>query len=230
MNDLTENTLPRHEGPWSESARAGAAERDVLLDASLLLRTVRVPLVLLRPDLRIETANHPFHEAFAGVPGAIQGRAFWELGSTHPERMRLRDRLETVLVDKTAIRELEVQAAFPVAGVRQVRIDALPVERAGLPGPSLLVFLEDVTPCRHETLPALDRGNEPMARLVGELRYPLAPMIVALDVLRRRCPADPVVQRQREVIERQVREMARLIDELVDGSQPGAAREPAFRL
>jgi signal transduction histidine kinase len=55
-------------------------------------------------------------------------------------------------------------------------------------------------------------------------------MIVALEVLRRRSPADPVVHRQREVIERQVREMARLIDELVDSSHPSAAREPAFRL
>jgi len=230
MDDLTESTLPRNQGLWAEPERGDAAERDVVVDASLLLRTVRVPLVLLREDLRIETANTSFHEAFAGTPEAIQGRAFWELGSTSTDRMRLRDRLEKALAEETAVRDLEIEAAFPMAGVRRVRIDGLPVERAGRRGPSLLLFLEDVTSPRNEAFPARDRSNEALARLADELRYPLAPMIVALDVLRRRSPADPVLQRQREVIERQVREMAQLIDELVDNSQPSAAREPAFRL
>jgi hypothetical protein len=55
-------------------------------------------------------------------------------------------------------------------------------------------------------------------------------MILALDVLRLRGSADPVLQHQREVLERQVRQMARLIDELCEECGPRATSRVALRL
>ncbi|MBO0697194.1 MAG: PAS domain S-box protein, partial [Zavarzinella sp.] len=55
-----------------------------------------------------------------------------------------------------------------------------------------------------------------LAMLAHELRNPLAPVLNAVQVIRLRGPADPVLNQQREVIERQVGQMKRLLDDLLD--------------
>jgi signal transduction histidine kinase len=61
--------------------------------------------------------------------------------------------------------------------------------------------------------------NEFLAILAHELRNPLAPIRNAVRVLRVRTPKDPELQWGREVIERQVDCLARLIDDLLDVSR-----------
>jgi signal transduction histidine kinase/CheY-like chemotaxis protein len=60
------------------------------------------------------------------------------------------------------------------------------------------------------------RKDQFLAMLAHELRNPLAPVQSAVDVIRARNVADPVVRRAREVIERQVRHLAHLLDDLLD--------------
>ena len=60
------------------------------------------------------------------------------------------------------------------------------------------------------------RKNEFLAMLAHELRNPLAPVRNAVELLRQLGPADNVLQRQREIIDRQVSHMARLLDDLLD--------------
>lgn len=60
------------------------------------------------------------------------------------------------------------------------------------------------------------RKDEFLAMLGHELRNPLAPIMNALAVLRRLGPADPTVQRLQEMMERQARQLARLVDDLLD--------------
>ena len=64
------------------------------------------------------------------------------------------------------------------------------------------------------------RKNEFLATLAHELRNPLAPISNAVQALRRRGADDAgVVQASSEVLERQVRQMSRLVDDLVDMSR-----------
>ena len=60
------------------------------------------------------------------------------------------------------------------------------------------------------------RKDEFLATLAHELRNPLAPVRNATHILRARMPAAPELQWARDVIERQVTQMARLIDDLMD--------------
>jgi signal transduction histidine kinase/CheY-like chemotaxis protein len=60
------------------------------------------------------------------------------------------------------------------------------------------------------------RKDEFLATLAHELRNPLAPITNSLHILRARAPADPEVVWARDVVERQVRHMARLLDDLLD--------------
>ena len=65
-------------------------------------------------------------------------------------------------------------------------------------------------------LEASRRKDEFLAMLAHELRNPLAPIRTALEVIRRIAPPEPKVRWASEIVIRQVRQMTRLIDELLD--------------
>jgi two-component system CheB/CheR fusion protein len=58
-----------------------------------------------------------------------------------------------------------------------------------------------------------------LAMLAHELRNPLAPILNATHVLRLRSGADPIVAQQRDVIDRQVGQLKRLLDDLLDAAR-----------
>jgi signal transduction histidine kinase/CheY-like chemotaxis protein len=70
-----------------------------------------------------------------------------------------------------------------------------------------------------ESQEAIRRRDEFLAMLAHELRNPLAPILNATQVMARRGLADGVLQRARDVIERQGRHMSRLLDDLLDISR-----------
>jgi signal transduction histidine kinase len=63
------------------------------------------------------------------------------------------------------------------------------------------------------------RKDEFLAMLAHELRNPLAPLSNALHVLGQRGGADPAFRQGREMMERQVRHLARIVDDLLDVSR-----------
>ncbi|MCC2668654.1 MAG: domain S-box, partial [Armatimonadetes bacterium] len=63
------------------------------------------------------------------------------------------------------------------------------------------------------------RKNEFLAMLGHELRNPLAPIMNSVEMIRLREGQSPEVDRARVVIERQIRHMARLVDDLLDVSR-----------
>jgi PAS domain S-box-containing protein len=63
------------------------------------------------------------------------------------------------------------------------------------------------------------RKDEFVATLAHELRNPMAPIRQAMHVIRMFATADPTVKRAREIVERQVTHMVRLVDDLLDVSR-----------
>jgi signal transduction histidine kinase len=73
---------------------------------------------------------------------------------------------------------------------------------------------------REQALREADRRkDEFLATLAHELRNPLAPIRNAVQLLSRQGPADSALQSARQMIDRQVRHMVRLIDDLLDVSR-----------
>jgi len=85
-----------------------------------------------------------------------------------------------------------------------------------------VAVVTDITERKHveESLHELDRRkNEFLATLAHELRNPLAPVLNATQIMRFAGPASPEVEYARDVIERQLQHMTRLIDDLLDVSR-----------
>jgi PAS domain S-box-containing protein len=68
------------------------------------------------------------------------------------------------------------------------------------------------------------RKDEFLATLAHELRNPLAPIRNALGVLKLKGPPTPEVHWARDVIDRQLQQMTRLIDDLLDTSRIGTGK------
>jgi PAS domain S-box-containing protein len=68
------------------------------------------------------------------------------------------------------------------------------------------------------------RKNEFLATLAHELRNPLAPISNAVQVLRRRNVEDRAVESSAQLLERQVAQMSRLVDDLIDMSRITSGR------
>ncbi len=85
--------------------------------------------------------------------------------------------------------------------------------------------LEDLLRRRNQELATADRQkDEFLAMLAHELRNPLAPIRNALHVMKQAGIKDARVERVWDVAERQVRHMARLLDDLLDMSRVSRGR------
>jgi two-component system CheB/CheR fusion protein len=77
--------------------------------------------------------------------------------------------------------------------------------------------LEETLRRRAEALASADRAkNEFLAMLAHELRNPLAAMRAASDVLARSKTVPPILNRTREIMDRQMHNMTRMVDDLLD--------------
>jgi signal transduction histidine kinase/CheY-like chemotaxis protein len=64
-----------------------------------------------------------------------------------------------------------------------------------------------------------DRKDEFLAMLAHELRNPLSPLVNSVEILRRVDRSGPIAQRQIEVMGRQLAQLTRLVDDLLDVSR-----------
>ncbi len=68
------------------------------------------------------------------------------------------------------------------------------------------------------------RKDKFLAMLSHELRNPLAPILTALHVMQQEQTANPVQQHARTIVERQVRQLSRLVDDLLEASRLTAGK------
>lgn len=89
-------------------------------------------------------------------------------------------------------------------------------------GPGRLVVLQDVTArvvLEQEVRAAATAKDAFLTMLAHELRNPLAPILTSLELLTLTADLQPAAARARAIIERQVRHLARIVDDLLDESR-----------
>jgi PAS domain S-box-containing protein len=73
------------------------------------------------------------------------------------------------------------------------------------------------------------RKDEFLSMLAHELRNPLAPIVTAAEMIRLVVPAHPMLDRYRAIIDRQARNLARIVDDLLDVSRITRGTTPLRR-
>jgi two-component system CheB/CheR fusion protein len=121
-------------------------------------------------------------------------------------------------VRTTLPRSQEVLAVLECFSDQTLEPDADLLEMVGTIGSQIGQFIQRRR--RDEALQLADRRkDEFLATLAHELRNPLAPIRNSVQIMSLRGLHDPQLQWARDVIERQVKQMARLVDDLLDISR-----------
>ena len=203
------------DGPMRESVvvggRAGVVERP----ASVLDATIRATLVsAMRGRRRVDLSA----EQLAGLgtlderdPSRLEvSELEWRAVSAVP--LLSGDRLHGVLLLAASRRSQQLD--WSILGDLAARA-ATALENARLYESLQLEIVERRT-AEAELQEASRRKDEFLAMLSHELRNPLAPIRTALEVIRRIAPPDPKLAWASDIMVRQLRQLTRLVEELLD--------------
>ncbi|MDD4998262.1 MAG: sigma 54-interacting transcriptional regulator, partial [Syntrophales bacterium] len=113
--------------------------------AESIVETIREPLIVLTPDLRVITANHSFYRTFQVTPEETEGRFVYSLSDHAWDIPSLRELLEKIVPHNTQFNDFEVDHEFPVIGRRTMLLNARRVYREGRGTDMILLALEDIT-------------------------------------------------------------------------------------
>jgi PAS domain S-box-containing protein len=202
------------------------------LDKSLafaddIIATLREPFIVLDRHLRIKTANRAFYADFQVTPEDTENCLLFELGDGQWDIPRLRAVLGEVLSSKSPIRDFEVEHSFATLGRKTILVNARSFPSDSANPELILLAVEDVSNLREraDELTEADRHkNEFLAILAHELRNPLAPIRNALQILRLTGTSAESLQTASEMMERQVGQMVRLVDDLLDVSRVSSGK------
>ena len=204
---------------------AALAQRDRMLRGAPMAAAL-----LLGPDFRFQLANRRYCELMgrADLEGQAFGAAFPELRDS--DIMRL---LEQGSATSLEVDELRVELAGAGGGCEErfLKLSLEPLNTTPGEEQGVILVAVDVTEEvrsrrslerahaeREQLLVELTAANrtkdEFLAMLGHELRNPLSPIVTALQLMRMR--GETGAAREREIIERQVDHLVRLVDDLMD--------------
>jgi len=201
-----------------------------------IVNTIGQPLVVLAATLKVQTANRAFYETFRVSRTDTEGVDLDVLGNGQWAVPGLRDALNDVVTKGTELQAFEVDAEFPGIGRRTMLLNARRLARAKSTAPLVLLGIEDVTERRRAEAAvvaseqraralaaeaqAANRGkDEFLATVSHELRTPLTAMLGWTRLLRMGTLGTEAAKRALETIERNVRNQAQLIEDLLDVSR-----------
>ena len=172
------------------------------------------------PDGYHDYFNRQWYE-FTGVPsGSTDGEA-WN-GMFHPEDQPRAGEVWRHSLETAESYEIEYRLRHRSGEYRWVLGRALPVRNEQgqiVRWMGTCTDIHEQKQVRDELLAANRRKDDFLAMLAHELRNPLAPISTATHLLKA-APADPArVRRSADIIDRQVRHMTELVDDLLDVSR-----------
>ena len=92
--------------------------------AENVIATVKEPLIVLDPELRVVSANRSFYTIFQVTPEETVGKLIYTLGNQQWDIPRLRELLEEILPKETELDDYLVEHDFPKIGHRVMRLNA----------------------------------------------------------------------------------------------------------
>lgn len=156
----------------SERIRSEQAVSEAKDFAEAIVETVRHPIVVLDPELRIISANRAFSEFFKRPSKLLRGLVLEVLLNLWWSGNQLRERLEKILVKKEPLDRFLLGVELPGLGRRVLQLSARPLWRRKDSPDRILVLLEDVS--------EQEQARETMRKLNDELEQRVAARTEAL--------------------------------------------------
>ena len=145
----------------AERKRAEETFERVQKYAESIVETIREPLIVLTPDLKVISANHSFYGTFQVTPEETEGRFVYSIGDHAWDIPSLRELLEEIIPQSAYFNDFEVDHEFPVIGRRTMLLNARRIYREGQGTDRILLALEDIT----------DPKRSEEALKISEIRY-----------------------------------------------------------
>jgi PAS domain S-box-containing protein len=206
--------------------------------AENVINTVREPLIALDQDLRVVKVSSSFYEFFKVEPENTVGQLIYDLGNKQWDIPRLRELLETILFQKAAFDNYEVEHVFATIGRRTMLLNARQIQRVLGKERIILLAIEDITERKRAedklrgVLAELERSNkdlEQFASIVShDLQEPLR-MVASYTQLLAERYADQLDEKARKYITYAVEgaiRMQRLVNDLLAYSRISTRGNP----
>ena len=113
--------------------------------ARSMLKTVREPLLLLYPGLKIYSANESFYKTFNVQPKKAEGKLIYKLNKGQWEIPVLRKLLDKIISKRTTFRDLEIEYFFKNTGHRKMLLNARRMDVTGTGDPMIMLAIEDIS-------------------------------------------------------------------------------------
>jgi PAS domain S-box-containing protein len=168
------------------------------------------------------TWSDPIYRFHGMKPGEFGGRVEDFGALIHPDdRERVQAAIRTAIESKQSY-SVEMRVVWPDGTVRWIATNGKVTFNSRDEPVRMLGATVDVTDrklAEQALIEADRRKDEFLAMLAHELRNPLAPIRNAAQLFQRIGPPDPKLRWAREVIDRQVEHLVRLVDDLLDVSR-----------
>ena len=188
--------------------------------AESIVTTVRQPLIILDAELHVRSANASFYRTFHVSPTETEGRFIYDLGDRQWDIPALRTLLEEIIPRNSSFDDWPVEHDFESIGPRTMMLSARRFPPEGK-YELILLAIEDVT-ARKRAENALEeadrRKDEFIAILAHELRNPLNTISNATLITRNPAAAE-MRDWSLDLIDHQVKNLSRLIEDLLDISR-----------
>lgn len=110
-----------------------------------ITETIRGPLIVLAPDLRVISANRYFYETFHVTPAETEGKSIFDVGNHQWDIPALRELLEKIIPQNTHFDNFEVDHTFPNIGRKRMLLNARRIYWENKEKERILLAFEDIT-------------------------------------------------------------------------------------
>jgi two-component system CheB/CheR fusion protein len=110
-----------------------------------IVKTVRIPLLVLNSQLKVISTNTQFCRKFKTTLAQTENKCLYDLGNGQWNIPRLRELLEKIVPHNNTVDDFEVESDFPEIGFKKMLLNAQMIKDEVEPSSMILISIEDIT-------------------------------------------------------------------------------------
>jgi two-component system CheB/CheR fusion protein len=192
--------------------------------SEIILETIKEPLIVLDPDLKVISASRSFYETFKVKPEETKGRFIYDLGNRQWDIPDLRKLLEEILPEVSSFDNYEIEHNFATIGKRTMLMNARRLDSMQM----ILIAIDDITEDRKaEEIKRTGQIKSDFISMVShELRTPLSITKEGINIVLDKV-AGEINEKQKGVLQvanNNIDRLSRIINDLLDISKLEAGK------